>query len=130
MTTGTSNLRLSHYICEDNTFKVDHNESIFTYEHGNLYGWKIIKGAVRKKEYAYLHFQKRKMTDHRSGDQNMYIIGPHGFYNYQDVNVELFEQFHGNDKDFEWFKRKHKAFKNKMTRNWAIKKLSAKGSTQ
>lgn len=119
-----SNLILTHYDVEKDSFCQDNSESIISFEKGHIFSWNMSRGGVHKKEYAYVHFQKRMMKDYRTCKNDEYfLIGPHGFYDYETVNKRRFEFFHSKNIDGELIRRKLKALKNKIRREVAIRKL-------
>lgn len=122
---NSSNLRLSHYDSKKECFYEDNFDSIISFEKGHVFTWNLsAKGEMVKKELAYVHFQKRKMIDYRRYKNKQYfLIGPHGFYDYQEITQELLECFHGWNIDKELIYRKFKALKNKIRREVAIRKL-------
>lgn len=122
-TTITENLRLSHFISEDYSFNVDDFETIFTQKNGQIVGWYVKDGRLLSKEFAYAHFQKRKMVDYRDVKDSDYIIGPHGFYPYEEMSIEILNRFHGKDMGMERFKRRYKAYKNSLYRRIQLFKI-------
>lgn len=127
---NSSNLVLTHYDFKKDLFYQDSSESIISFENGHIFSWTMSRGVVHKKEYAYVHFQKRMMGDYRTRKNNEYfLIGPHGFYDYQTVNKTLFTLFHGKNIDSELIRRKFKALKNKIRREIAIRRLIKKNRT-
>ena len=122
---NNSNLKLSHYDPIKECFFQDENDSLISFERGHIFSWNFMaNGEIKKKELAYVHFQKRRMEDYRSQKHSEYfLIGPHGFYDYQKVTRELFAYFHGWDIDRELLYRKFKALKNRLKREATIRKL-------
>ncbi|WP_298762296.1 DUF6625 family protein [uncultured Megasphaera sp.] len=122
---NNSNLRLSHYDSKKDCFYEDKFDSILSFEKGHVFTWKLsVKGVIEKKEVAYVHFQKRKMIDYRRYKKNQrFLIGAHGFHDYQGITQELLESFHGRNIDKELIYRKFKALKNRIKREAAIRKL-------
>lgn len=122
---NNSNLRLSHYDSKKDCFYEDKFDSIISFEKGHVFTWKLsVKEGIEKKEVAYVHFQKRKMIDYRRYKKNQYfLIGAHGFYDYQEITQELLESFHGRNIDKELIYRKFKALKNRIKREVAIRQL-------
>lgn len=44
------------------------NEKIFSYEENKIFSYSLEKGIVKKKEYLYIHFQKRKINFSKNFD--------------------------------------------------------------
>lgn len=122
---NNSNLRLSHYDSIKDCFHQDNKDSIISFEKGHIFSWYLsTENKIKKTEFAYVHFQKRKMIDYRTQKNDEYfLIGPHGFYDYQKVSIDLFTLFHGLNIDSELLHWKFKALKNRLKREVAIRKL-------
>ncbi|WP_302512006.1 DUF6625 family protein [uncultured Megasphaera sp.] len=122
---NSANLILTHYNSKKDSFCQENQDSILSFEKGHIFSWNLIAdGEIQKKEYAYVHFQKRKMLDYRTKkDDEYFLIGPHGFYDYQKVTPNLLMQFHGRNIDSALIRRKFKAMKNRIKREVAIKIL-------
>lgn len=57
----------------------DYHASIFEYDNGNLYGYKIIDNKIIKNELAYVHFIKRKIFLTNDLNYNHFVFIPNTF---------------------------------------------------
>ena len=77
---------------------------IFEYSDGSIYGCEAIKGAVTRKEYAYVHFQKRKIVCDISPCKHFLLV-PNRICEHQVVTPELILK---NSKDsFTYYIKQH-----------------------
>lgn len=69
------------------------NKRIFSYEDGRVYAHTLGKGeTIEKKEFAYIHLQKRVMTNMLSGTPSRYLIVPNAFKPWQEITPNLIRQ--------------------------------------
>ena len=65
---------------------------VFEFDNGKIYGYTLIGDSIEKKEYAYLHFQKRKMNVNINKIQDKFIILHHSFENKKnDIDINFIE---------------------------------------
>lgn len=55
---------------------------IFAWENGKVYGYSVVNGMLKKKEYLYVHFKRRKMCVNVPFDADRYLIVPNGFISF------------------------------------------------
>ena len=61
-------------------FKFDKNEKLFIFDYGSIYSFDVNKKNIDQ-EYAYVHFQKRKMIN-KVTNLNRFVINYNSFTNY------------------------------------------------
>lgn len=64
---------------------------IFAYEDGKVYAYEVVNQEVEKREYAYIHLQKRKVINNVPKGNKMFLILPHEYTEYRKVTRELVE---------------------------------------
>ena len=64
---------------------------VFSWEEGRLYGHCLKEYGIQKKEYMYIHFQKRKMTNAISGNSlpDKWIIIPNKICDYTQIDEKF-----------------------------------------
>ncbi|MBT8849098.1 DUF6625 family protein [Lactobacillus delbrueckii subsp. bulgaricus] len=91
-----ANLQRVYYLPEENTFKVErHYNSIFVWDDGKIFRYRLKGGSIYRDEYMYMHFQKREMkVDDRVLDSSTIKILGNGFYplNQKEITVQNFKQ--------------------------------------
>lgn len=65
---------------------------VFEYNNGHIFGWEVDKAIVRKKEYAYVHFQKRNIFVTTNSSER-YILVPNQIKDYETPTVEMIEKY-------------------------------------
>lgn len=77
----TSNFKLISYDLKNNEYVIEKNKkAFFIFNNGKLERYIINKEDIEKKEYLYIHIQKRNMNI-KTGDLNYYKIIPNSFDN-------------------------------------------------
>lgn len=89
---------------------------IFTYDNGNLMSWFLVNDEVKKQEFGYIHFQKRKMKNNNySLNNNHYMITSSEFVNYNTpITASLIKEKSHNRLYLPFFILKWKALKIKI----------------
>ena len=103
-------------------FSNDRKEKIFVFDNGIIKSFDV-KKLCYDSEYAYVHFQKRKMID-TVKNYNHFIITAKSFLDYQDINSSTvlnltIDRFI----DLSWIKFKVNAIKRRLRRYICIKKI-------
>lgn len=81
-------------IYDNGRFYPDIKKRIFSYDNGHVISYTLNGEAIEKQEYAYIHFQKRKMVDELSSHKsNQFIITPDGFIDYAEITMQLIDQY-------------------------------------
>lgn len=60
--------------------------SVYSWENGRVYGYFLTKNGIKKIEYLYVHFKRRKMTLDVSVEESKYLITQTGFKPFQEVD--------------------------------------------
>lgn len=79
-------------IYKDDKFTPLWGSRIFAYEEGKIYAYELVNQKIEKKEYAYVHLQKRKIINNVDKGSKKFLILPHEYAKYQEVTVELIEK--------------------------------------
>ncbi|MBO6195205.1 MAG: hypothetical protein J6O56_02520 [Bacilli bacterium] len=70
-------------------YVTDEADRVFKFDNGKIIGYTLKNNKIVKKEYAYIHFQKRRMEINVSNYTENYMILHHSFENYQkNINNE------------------------------------------
>ncbi|MDF4015986.1 hypothetical protein QSU93_00580 [Limosilactobacillus fermentum] len=72
-------------------------KSIYAWENGKTFGYFLKQGKIIRKEFAYVHFKRRKMSIEVPLDSSKYLIVPNSFIPYSKVTVAMLNDF-GKDK--------------------------------
>lgn len=64
-------------------------KNLFTYENGKIFEYYIKNNELVKKEYMYIHLQKRKMDIKINENKDCYKIIPNAFENMEYKNIDL-----------------------------------------
>ena len=109
----------------DGKFKFFNGVRIFSFENGSVIENKIKGNTITKNEFAYIHFQKRKMNINVDEESNNFIITPHSFEMYQNIDINIINNYQIKMKVVNtlWFKFKFRALKNRIRRFKEIKKI-------
>ena len=74
---------------KNNDFMHIKGKRIFSFEEGKIYSWTLSQSKeIEKQEYAYIHFQKRKMICNIK-NVDKFLVLPHKFINYMDINEKI-----------------------------------------
>lgn len=95
---------------------------IFEYDNGilnSIYLDNTHEKSIKRREYMYIHLQRRFMQNLTS-DLNKYLIIPNKFINYRDINIDFILN---NSKDWILYKRYLKTKRSWNKRKSKIKKL-------
>ena len=79
-------------IYKDDKFSPLWGSRIFAYENGKIYAYELVNQDIIKKEYAYIHLQKRKVTNNATKGSKKFLILPHEYAQYKEVTAELIEK--------------------------------------
>lgn len=120
---------MSLAIYKNGTFNVDEKPRIFYFENGKIFSatFNYKLNEFERKEYSYVHFQKRKMMNFNvESEANSFAILPNGFktIDIKKINNIVMDNYEGKIKWF--FKRlkiKIKALKKRIKRKIIIKKI-------
>lgn len=69
-------------------FITQQEKRIFSFEGGKTYGYALCNTQIIKKEYAYIHMQKRKMEINISQDTDQYLIVPNAFVPWREITSQ------------------------------------------
>lgn len=87
--TKASRLLIDEYDFENNRHKPIKGRNLFIFDNGNVIGFHKVNGNVIKKEYAYIHLQKRKMDIYLDDlFITRYIIAANRFYTTNELDIE------------------------------------------
>lgn len=97
----------------------DIENSIFLVNSEGTFQLYIQNGVLCKKEFAYVHLQKRKMKDCRSNSENYYIV-PNKFIECDKSAIQLINRYKVFSLfNYQWLKVKYSSFKLRLkTGNW------------
>jgi hypothetical protein len=70
---------------------------VFTFESGKIFQVSLIGGKLNRKEFMYIHFQKRKFTHFLEIDGNSFLISSKGFFLFDNDN-ELRKYMHKHNR--------------------------------
>lgn len=77
----------------DGFFYKDLTPRLFSFEDGHIFSYSFSSNRFEKKEYAYIHLQKRRMTNSLDKSApNYFLIFPDKYAEYQVVTSRLIEQ--------------------------------------
>lgn len=111
---------------DDGSFLDVNKKQIFLFDHGAIRGFEVCGNEVKEREYAYLHLQKRVMNNLVSDEAQTFLILPHTFRNYKDIDKELIESCQIKKPYVHMFAIKAKAGKRLIMRSLAIEIIKAK----
>lgn len=114
-------------VYKDDKFFPLWGKRIFSYEYGKVYAYELLDHNIEKKEYAYVHLQKRKVINNVKDEIDRFLIFPHEYSPYRDVTEELIE----NNQDqkiifLNKYKIKYKSMIKKYKRKRVINSLIKK----
>lgn len=113
-----NNLYRDRYSVNSNSFRILKEKQIFTYENGKIFSYLSKGNSIEKKEYAYIHLQKRDMTLKVNPFSDHYLILPHSFEPFIKPNLELInENSNYNKLRLSYIKIKYSALKRKLSKN-------------
>lgn len=119
-------------VLDDGKFHADVGTRVFAFENGKVLAYNLHSDTVTKKEYAYVHLQKRKMDNNVTDYNNHFLIFPDKYINYSKPTKELIVANQGSN--FYLIKRYRMRFeglRRRIRRNKYINQLvKHKGSTQ
>ena len=105
------------------TYSTDIGKRVFEFNKGKIYGYSVENEKLDKKEYAYIHFQKRKMENNCEKKDN-FIILHHSFEDLKDrkIDKEYILENQPSKKMYykRWVKFKMKAVKVRIKRLFVI----------
>lgn len=96
---------------------------IYEYDHGHVYAWFDLDGTLVKREMAYIHLQKRKMSVETQDSQH-YLMAACSFLPVQPITTELVRHY-GEDKTVREFGQAAGAVRKRkdITLRWLFFKL-------
>ncbi len=120
------NFVLSHY--QNSGFNLEAGERIFEIENGRVWAHTIVGDNIEKKEYAYVHIQKRRMIRKFEGMPSKYLISPMGFESWQQpITAEFIKSRQKNVNPWEQLLHKlsvkRTSFPRALRRKWGIWKI-------
>ena len=71
---------ISPKIFEFNPIRREVEDTVYIWEHGNLYETTIGNIESRTREVMYVHFQKRSIKDFSVGNSDSFIVSPNGIF--------------------------------------------------
>lgn len=89
----SSRMDLVNYDIEKNKFMKKSQEQIFTFENGKIYSNFYKNNKQFKKEYLYIHFQKRKMVLNITRGYGKYFISNTAFLPYEIFHVSQIRKY-------------------------------------
>ena len=109
-------------------FKKEQNKMVFSFEKGKIFNYSLnSKKQMIKEEYAYIHFQKRKMYNNICNlKSEKFIITYNKFVDFKNIKSDDIMTLKPK-RDFInilFFKYKFRALKNRLSRFYIIKKIS------
>lgn len=122
VTCRKENFRVSKY--QNNKFTREKYNRIFVFDEGKIISMYIENGNLKEKEYAYLHFQKRKMSN-QVKNYSKYIIKYNGFIDYFNVNKDNLNNllFPWYKLDLKWIKIKIMGIRRRLKKKKEIKRI-------
>lgn len=102
--------------------------SIFMWKNGTLYQVYKYNGTIEKKEFAYIHLQKRKMRDKRMRETDSFFIIPNSFEDSNINPISLIKKnlFH-KIINTQWIIVKYKSFMYRLkSGNWRRQNVTIK----
>lgn len=91
ITCKKSGMVISVYDSKSDKFHRLYGKRIFSFENGKIFSYDLSQdGIISKKEYAYIHFQKRKMIN-KVTHCNDFIVTPFGFQDIEQINKKFIE---------------------------------------
>lgn len=112
----SSGMDIVHYNIEKNNFLKEKKEQIFSFENGKVYSNFYENNKYVKKEYLYVHFQKRRMFVEIDRGMKPYIISNKGFFSYDRLCVKNMKKYMKKISIQDIYKIKRKSFFNYLKR--------------
>lgn len=118
-------------VLNDGKFHADVGTRVFAYEDGKVLAYNLHSNTITKKEYAYVHLQKRKMNNNVT-DNNRFLITPDQYMNYSEPTNELIAANQGSSSYLiKRYRMKFEGLKRRIRRKKYIDQLvKRKGSSQ
>jgi len=119
---GRSGMVLAKFDGEN--FYRDDRKRIFAFDGESIKAYTLEDNEIVEEEFAYIHFQKRKMNV-RTNDCSKFLILPDGFYEYRTDYKNIIISQHYNEIYWKYKKLKFSimALKKRIIRNKEIKKI-------
>ncbi len=108
---------------ENGKFTCDKSEKIFIFNKGVISSYNIAKRKIDN-EYAYVHFQKRKMTNYVQ-NIDKFIIIHNSFIDYESIDKNYSKLIYNKKYDFKWIKFKYKAIIRRLKRYILLIKIKS-----
>lgn len=90
-----------------------YRKQVFSLENGHLFCWYLKDGEIHKKEYGYIHLQKRKMNNYTHTINKMLIV-PNKFIDYREITRNIISENSRKKLYTPFFKLKLKALKTRL----------------
>lgn len=103
--------------------KYNKSKKIIAYEYGRIYSYYIENNSLCKKEFAYVHMQKRKMQLKQLDDSNCFLICAHSIIPYQLPTIKIIETMQERSFYIDLLAIKYKALISKFNRMLFLIKL-------
>ena len=105
-------------------FGKNDKEKIFVFDNGKVYSYNV-KGKKFDDEYAYVHFQKRKMVN-KVRNRDRFLITYDSFVDYPFDETEFRKYSPKNWIDFRWIKVRMHTIPRRLNRDFAVMRLKQK----
>lgn len=109
---------------KDGKFFENKDEKIFIFDHGKVYSFDL-KTRQIDEEFAYVHFQKRKMINNVK-NVDKFIIKYDGFIDYTPIDDNYSGLSPSKKVDLKWLKFKYNGVKRRIKRQIKIKEILKK----
>ena len=122
VTCRKENFRVSKF--ENGKFTHDKFKKAFVFDNGKIIAYHIENKELKKTEYAYLHFQKRKMLNNVI-NLDKFIIKYNGFIDYFDIDKKNINTLFPSKykPDLKWIKINFLGIKRRIKRTQEVKKI-------
>lgn len=97
-----------------------YKSNLFIYDNGKIFEYYRKNNKIEKKEYMYIHLQKRKMKVNKDLDENFYKIIPNSFerIEYNEITNENFKRIKIKNFNLHYFRIRFKNLKVKLERKF------------
>lgn len=122
----SSTFRLLYYDTDERKYYHDSvKNSIFEWNNGHIYQLYLKDNCLVKKEYPYVHLQKRKIKDVRTNTENQFYIIPNKFINFnKSPKIVLRQCLLLKIFNIQFFRVKFKSLKYRIkNKNWSFKSV-------
>lgn len=121
-----NNLQFAEKYKNNVPLKYNKKRKIFAYEDGKIYCYYIVNNNIIKKEFAYIHLQKRRILNKIDGISSRFLITAHSLIPYQVPTIDLIKDTQVSCFYVDYIRIKFKALLMKIKRKvqvikWKIK---------